>query len=165
MISAAVLAAWGASKGIRRWMVYTAMALCIVVTVVVVYRGIRDGIARSISDAHERGYAMGKRDADAVCRSEYLKAVGRAQQAGMTAELEAFRSQAARNKNLNDQRATLEGIAREPRAPVPAGCPGADPRLVRAGEEGSARIGGLAGELQRLRGAADRSAASPAAGQ
>lgn len=67
-----------------------------------------------------------------------------------------------RTKTLNAGLAKAQGIAREPRAPVPAVCPEPDARLVRLlaeRDEGAAR---LEGELRAVRSAPGGAAGSTA---
>lgn len=164
------LVGWAAKKGwdltkpaaqkVARGLVYAVVLACIGITAFVVYRGIRDGIAKANQTAYERGFAVGQTVAEAKCREDYLAAVNRALLTNAEATEKARASINSLAKNLNADLATVEGIAREPRPAAADGCrPAADGRVVRAGEKLATDRAAAEARLRDLRSAADRGAA------
>lgn len=87
------------------------------------------------------------------------QAMKRSQETIRAAHVSAEASDAARaatgerTATINQTRRTAEGFAREPRPPVPAVCPSADPRLVRESHEAADRIAAAEDRLRGLRAA------------
>lgn len=160
---AAVWAGWKASKPIRRWLVYAIFVVVIAITAFVAYRGIRDGIRRSISDAYARGVAVGSSAAEAKCQNDYLDALNRAWAKNAEASDKARAASEQLASDLNTGLNRAEGYAREPRPLGVDGCPAAgDARLVRDATARTASIAAREDRLRDLRRAQDRS--SPPSG-
>jgi hypothetical protein len=93
--------------------------------------------------------------------AEQARAATRAQQQAVkrdaksdAATADARQSADTRNAEHNQRAARVEGIAREPRPPVPAVCPGPDPRLTHELQDGGSRLRAAEGRLRSLGAAA-----------
>jgi hypothetical protein len=97
----------------------------------------------------------------AAAVAEQARATARAQQVAHeqtvkrdgqsdAATADARSSADTRLTDHNQRAARVEGIAREPRPPVPAVCPGPDPRLTHELRDGGSRLRAAEGRLRSL---------------